>query len=141
MKESFAEAHQPPEAAGSEEAVKEKEAMEKELLQKVPSTDEARLSLLLRLAAATSETAPAPTEASSAVADSAPGQSNTAAAAVADGAGEDGNIEAPKPTTSTEKTEADNTEYAPPACKRDCSWRLPWRCGGPVGWMRRSNAI
>jgi Glycogen recognition site of AMP-activated protein kinase len=109
VKESIAESHQSPEAAGSKEAVKEKEAMEKELLNKVHSTDEAG-EPAPTIAAATSETAPA----SPAVGDKTPGQSSTAAAAIADGAGEEGDIQAPKHTTLTEKTEADNTEYAPP---------------------------
>jgi hypothetical protein len=70
VKESIAEAHTSPEAAASEEAVKEKEAVEKELLAKVPTTDGAG-DPAPTIAAATSETAPAPTTAPAASSESA----------------------------------------------------------------------
>lgn len=124
VKESLAESHQSPEAATSEEAVKEKEAVEKELLQKVPATDGVGESAPTTTAA-TSDTAPAPTEASPGVAHQTPGQSKTAAAAIADGAGEEGEVEAPKHTTAPEKTEADNTEYAPPHTQKSAPGVAP----------------
>ena len=112
VKDSIAEAHTEPEAATSSEAVKEKTEVEQELLKKVPSSEEAG-EPAPTIAAATSATAPsATTEPSSA---NAPGTSLTAAAAVADGA--DDSVEptaAPKTVHALEKTEGDNTEYAPP---------------------------
>ena len=45
------------------------------------------------------------------------GTSSVAAAAIADGSGEDGKIEAPNTTVPIEKTEGDATEYAPPVKK------------------------
>ncbi|ETI25140.1 hypothetical protein G647_04512 [Cladophialophora carrionii CBS 160.54] len=112
VKESIAEAHADPEAATSAEAVKEKSEVEQELLKKVPEHDEAG-EPAPTVAAATSATAPAPTGETSST--PAPGQLPTAAAAVADGT--DGSAEpseAPKTTVVPEKTEGDNTEYAPP---------------------------
>lgn len=108
--ESIAEAHADPEATTSAEAVKEKSAVEQELLKKVPEHDETG-EPAPTIAAATSATAPAPTtETSSATA---PGQSSTAAAALADGADAEP-VTAAKTTVVPEKSEADNTEYAPP---------------------------
>jgi hypothetical protein len=111
VKESIAEAHASPEAAASEEMVKEKQAMESELASKV-KTEEGAGEPAPTATAATSETAPAPTD--STTTDRTPGQSAVPAAAIADGAGEDGKVDAPKTTASVEKTEADATEYAPP---------------------------
>ncbi|KIW69236.1 hypothetical protein PV04_05124 [Phialophora macrospora] len=112
VKESIAEAHADPEATTSPEAVKEKSEVEQELLKKVPEQEDAG-EPAPTIAAATSATAPAPTEETSST--SAPGQLPTAAAAVADGT--DGSAEpseAAKTTVVPEKTEGDNTEYAPP---------------------------
>ena len=110
VKESIAEAHAEPEATISTEAVKEKSAMEQELLKKVPEQEETG-EPAPTIAAATSATAPAPTTESSSAA---PGQATTAAAAVADGAEGIEPTEAVKTTVVPEKTEGDNTEYAPP---------------------------
>lgn len=117
VKESIAEAHVPPEATTSAEAVKEKAEVEQELLKKVPSTDEAG-EPAPTIAAATSETAPGATSASP----SSPtgpagtlGTSSSAAAAVADGTeAAETPTSLPHTTAPAEKTEGDNTEYAPP---------------------------
>jgi hypothetical protein len=110
VKESIKEAHVDPEATTSAEAVKEKAEVEQELLKKVPEHDETG-EPAPTIAAASSPTAPAATTETAIGA--APGQSSVAAATVADGA--DGEkIEAPKTTVVPEKTEGDNTEYAPP---------------------------
>ena len=108
--ESMAAAHADPEAAASAEAVKEKSAVEQELLQKVPEHDEAG-EPAPTIAAATSATAPAPTTETSSP--TAPGQSSVAAAAIADGADAEP-VTAAKTTVVPEKSEGDNTEYAPP---------------------------
>ena len=126
---SIAEAHAEPEATASAEAVNEKSAVEQELLRKVPEQDEAG-EPAPTLAAATTSTAPASTtETSTGAATStapatttetsigaAPGQSAASAAAVADGA--DGAAEPMDPARTSvvpnEKTDGDNTEYAPP---------------------------
>ena len=63
VKESIAEAHKGPEAAASSEAVEEKKAVEAELLKDVETTDAAG-EPAPSMTAATSETAPAPTESS-----------------------------------------------------------------------------
>lgn len=100
VKESIAEAHTDPEATTSSEAVKEKAEVEQELLKKIPSSNEAG-EPAPTIAAATSATAP--------------GTSSSAAAAVADGTDAKAEVgDAAKTTVATEKTEGDNTEYAPP---------------------------
>ncbi|KIY03054.1 uncharacterized protein Z520_01520 [Fonsecaea multimorphosa CBS 102226] len=112
VKESIAEAHTDPEATASAEAVKEKAAVEEELVKKVPEAEEAG-EPAPTIAAATTETAPSATPAPSG--GPVPGTSSTAAAAVADGA--DGTVEpteAPTHKVEVEKTEGDTTEYAPP---------------------------
>ncbi|EXJ73576.1 uncharacterized protein A1O5_03337 [Cladophialophora psammophila CBS 110553] len=111
VKESIAEAHTEPEATTSAEAVKEKAEVEQELLKRVPGTDEAGEPAPM-IAAATAETAPSPTPGPNN--GIVPGESSTAAAAVADGT--DGTaepIEAAKHPVEAEKTEGDTTEYAP----------------------------
>lgn len=111
VKESIADAHTDPEATTSSEAVKEKAEVEQELLKKVPETEEAG-EPAPTIAAATSAAAPSATAPSG---ETVPGASSTAAAAVADGAdGAAEPTEVPKTTVAPEKTEADNTEYAPP---------------------------
>ena len=110
VKESIEAAHAEPEATASSEAVKEKSEVEQELLKKVPEQEESG-EPAPTIAAATSATAPEPT--TETTGSSAPGQSSVAAAAVSDGA--DGEAtEAAKTTIVPEKTEGDNTEYAPP---------------------------
>jgi hypothetical protein len=112
VKESIVEAHADPEATTSAEAVKEKSEVEQELLKKVPEHEEAG-EPAPTIAAATSATAPAPTGETSST--PAPGQLPTAAAAVADGTdGSAEQSEVAKTTVVPEKTEGDNTEYAPP---------------------------
>ncbi|KAH0845728.1 hypothetical protein AYO21_05937 [Fonsecaea monophora] len=112
VKESIAEAHVDPEATTSAEVVKEKAEVEEELVKKVPEVEEAG-EPAPTIAAATTETAPSATPASTG--GPVPGTSSAAAAAVADGA--DGTVE---PTEAVphkvepEKTEGDTTEYAPP---------------------------
>jgi len=111
VKESIAQAHTDPEATTSAEAVREKSEVEQELLKKIPTAEEAG-EPAPTMAAATSETAPSATGPSNGAA---PGTSSVAAAAIADGT--DGTAtpsEAPKTTAPVEKTEGDNTEYAPP---------------------------
>lgn len=100
VKESIAEAHTSPEATTSAEAVKEKSEVEQELLKKVPSWE-----------------APAPA-ASSAAPAATLGTTSAAAAAVSDGT--DDTATPPtvaKAVVPAEKTEGDNTEYAPPHAK------------------------
>lgn len=60
VKESIAEAHTDPEATTSAEAVKEKAEVEQELLKRVPTSEESG-EPAPTIAAATAETAPAPT--------------------------------------------------------------------------------
>jgi hypothetical protein len=117
VKESMSEAHRDPEAAASAEAVKEKSEVEQELLAKVHSTDEAG-EPAPTITAATSETAPGATHEHD-LATSPPSgtlaTTSAAAAAVSDGTEEN---ETPNQSHKTihavEKTEGDNTEYAPP---------------------------
>lgn len=117
VKESIAAAHVPAEATTSAEAVKEKAEVEQELLKHVPSTNESG-EPAPTIAAATSETAPTATSATPS-SPSAPaatlGTSSSAAAAIADGT-EATETPASLPHTAApaEKTEGDNTEYAPP---------------------------
>ncbi|KEF62321.1 uncharacterized protein A1O9_00293 [Exophiala aquamarina CBS 119918] len=117
VKESIAEAHVSPEATTSAEAVKEKSEVEQELLKKIPSTDGAS-EPAPTIAAATSETAPAATAATPS-SPSGPagtlGTNSSAAAAVADGTdAAEAPTSLPHTTAPAEKTEGDNTEYAPP---------------------------
>lgn len=114
VEKSMEQAHASPEAAADSSVVAEKAAVEQELLKKVPS-EEGAGEPAPSIAAATSETAPAPTdEPRTATGEQVPGTSAIAAAAVADGtAGAD-----TAPATETkpvvaERTEADATEYAP----------------------------
>ncbi|KIW43433.1 hypothetical protein, variant [Exophiala oligosperma] len=112
VQESIEKAHTSPEATTSAEAVKEKAEVEQELMKKVPEAEEAG-EPAPTIAAATSETAP--TSATSPSTGAVPGTSSAAAAAVADGAeGGETPSEVTKATHPVEKTEADNTEYAPP---------------------------
>lgn len=112
VKESIQEAHTSPEAAASAEAVREKSQVEQELLSKVPDAEEAG-EPAPTIAAATSATAPSATK--STTSEALPGTSSVAAAAVADGAdGADVPRDVAKTSTIPEKTEGDNTEYAPP---------------------------
>lgn len=117
VKESIAEADVAPEATTSAEAVKEKAEVEQELLKKIPSTDGAG-EPAPAIAAATSETAPAATtETPSSPTGPAGtlGTSSSAAAAVADGTeAAEAPTSLPHTTAPPEKTEGDNTEYAPP---------------------------
>ena len=104
VKESIAEAHTSPEATTSAEAVKEKAEVEQELLKKVPSSEEVGEPAPVATAS-TSSTAPAATL----------GTTSAAAAAVSDGTDvSEIPPPAPKTSVSAEKTEGDNTEYAPP---------------------------
>lgn len=112
VKESIADAHAAPEATTSAEAVREKAEVEQELIKKVPEHDEAG-EPAPTVAATTSTTAPSATGGPSSGA--VPGTSSVAAAALADGTDGAADVgEAPKTTAPAEKTEADNTEYAPP---------------------------
>jgi hypothetical protein len=112
VKESIAEAHTDPEATTSTEAVKEKAAVEKALMEEVPIKEETG-EPAPTLAAATSETAPSATNGTSN--DAVPGTSSVAAAAVADGADSATDPgEVVKTTAPVEKTEGDATEYVPP---------------------------
>lgn len=112
VQESIEKAHTSPEATTSAEAVKEKAAVEQELMKKVPEAEEAG-EPAPTIAAATSETAP--TSSTGASTGAVPGTSSVAAAAVADGAeGGETPSEVTKTTHAVEKTEGDNTEYAPP---------------------------
>lgn len=98
VEKSMEKANASPEAAAETSVVAEKTQLEQELKQKVPEANES------------GEPAPTVTAATSAVA---PGTSTAAAAAVADGAGSE-DIPATKAAVSTDKTEGDATEYAPP---------------------------
>ena len=117
VKESIDKAHVAPEATTSAEAVKEKAEVEQELLSKIPSTDGAG-EPAPTIAAATSETAPAATTATP----SSPtgpagtlGTTSSSAAAVADGTeAAEAPTSLPHTSAPAEKTEGDNTEYAPP---------------------------
>lgn len=104
VKESIAEAHTSPEATTSAEAVKEKSQVEQELLKKVPSWEAPAPAA----AASTSSAAPAATL----------GTTSAAAAAVSDGTDETATPPTlAKTVVPAEKTEGDNTEYAPPHAK------------------------
>jgi hypothetical protein len=61
VKDSIEKAHSEPEAAASQEAVKEKQQVERELLQEVPTKDDVGTPAPVT-SAATTETAPAPTD-------------------------------------------------------------------------------
>ncbi|KAI1625477.1 hypothetical protein EDD37DRAFT_649800 [Exophiala viscosa] len=112
VQESVAEANTSPEAAASTEAVREKAQVEQELLTKVPETEEAG-EPAPTIAAATSATAPSTTRETTS--ETLPGTSSVAAAAIADGAeGSEVPSNVAQTSTVTEKTEGDNTEYAPP---------------------------
>ena len=118
VEESMQEAKAAPEAAADTAVVSEKSDMEKELLQKVKPEVSAG-EPAPTLAAATSATAPGVTDGTTddAADTRTPGASTNAAAAaaVSDGAGEEGAVATPAHQASTEKTEADATEYAPPS--------------------------
>ncbi|KAK4946553.1 Cruciform DNA binding protein [Elasticomyces elasticus] len=112
VQESVAAANTSPEAAASTEAVREKAQVEQELLTRVPETEEAG-EPAPTFAAATSATAPSTTKETTS--ETLPGTSSVAAAAVADGAeGSEVPSNVAQTSTVTEKTEGDNTEYAPP---------------------------
>lgn len=134
VEESMQKAHASPEAAADSSVVAEKSALERELESKVPRTDATGEPAPV-VTAETSATAPAATGATGgavaagaataagvagvagvAAADkTTPGASKNAAAAISDGADDSEVVTAPKTTTTTEKTEGDATEYAPPA--------------------------
>ena len=117
-------AHASPEAAADPSIVAEKSALEKELESKVPRSDATGESAPV-VTAGTSAVAPAATVAAAGAAagvagiaasdKTTPGASSHAAAAVADGTEDSEVVTAPKQSTTVEKTEADATEYAPPA--------------------------
>ncbi|KPI41170.1 uncharacterized protein AB675_8220 [Cyphellophora attinorum] len=126
VEESIAKSGASPEAAADPSVVAEKTALERELAQKVP-TSEATGEPAPVVSAETSAVAPAATGAAvtgaaaagaAGIASSektAPGASSHAAAAVSDGAGDGEELAAPKTTTTTtDKSEGDATEYAPP---------------------------
>ena len=118
VEESMQEAKASPEAAADTAVVSEKSDVEKELLSKV-KPEESAGEPAPTLAAATSATAPGVTDGTTddAADTRTPGASTNAAAAaaVSDGAGEEGAVATPAHQPSTEKTEADATEYAPPS--------------------------
>jgi hypothetical protein len=124
VEESIAKAGASPEAAADPSVVAEKTALERELAQKVP-TSEATGEPAPVVSAETSAVAPAATGAAvtgaaaagaAGIASSektAPGASSHAAAAVSDGAGDSEDLAVPKTTATADKSEGDATEYAP----------------------------
>lgn len=136
VEKSMEKAGAAPEAAADSSVVAEKTAVERELAGKVSKTDATGEPAPV-VSAETSAVAPAATGTAAAAGAAAvgaagigaagigaagiasadktvPGASNHAAAAISDGADDGEQVEAPKHTTTTERTEADETEYAPP---------------------------